>query len=158
MDSKTRQVLCQLQDGFKLETRPFKRIALEVGCTEEEVIEIVKENCKQGIIRRIGVAVRPEHTGHKANALVAWKIADSEVENFGSAVSEMRQISHCYDRECPEGWPYNMFTMIHARTEDSLQQIIGEISERFQVNDYMILRTVRELKKTSMRYFEDSEK
>lgn len=158
MDSKTRQVLYQLQDGFKLETRPFKRIALEVGCTEEEVIEIVKENCKQGIIRRIGVAVRPEHTGHKANALVAWKVSESEVENFGNSLSEMRQISHCYDRECPEGWDYNMFTMIHARTEENLRETIDEISERFKINDYKIFKTVRELKKTSMRYFEEPEK
>lgn len=43
MDSKTRQVLCELQDGFKLETRPFKRIANQIGCSEEEVHRNNKE-------------------------------------------------------------------------------------------------------------------
>lgn len=154
MDEKTRQVLCQLQDGFKLETRPFKRIANEAGCTEEEVIEIVKKACADGLIRRIGAAIRPEKTGYSANALVAWQIAPEMVDEFGTALAGMREISHCYERECPPDWPYNMFTMIHARTDENLQEILGSILERFEISNYKILKTVKELKKTSMRYFE----
>lgn len=158
MDNKTRQVLCQLQDGFKLETRPFKRIANEVGCTEEEVMAIVKQCCTDGIIRRIGAAVRPEQIGHGHNALVAWQVSEDLVDSFGNALAAMREISHCYERECPEGWPYNMFTMIHARSEESLHDLIHGIGEKFAVSQYKILRTARELKKTSMRYFEDQAK
>lgn len=155
MDNKTQQVLYHLQDGFKLETRPFKRIANEIGCSEDEVMEIIKKSYSDGIIRRIGAAIRPDQTGYTANALVAWQVAAEHVDIFGNTLAEMREISHCYERECPPDWPYNMFTMIHARSEDSLQGIIHGIVDKFSVSQYKVLRTARELKKTSMRYFED---
>ncbi|MBU1106985.1 MAG: Lrp/AsnC family transcriptional regulator [Candidatus Riflebacteria bacterium] len=158
MDAKTRQVLCELQDGFKLETRPFKRIANQVGCSEEEVLKILVRNRDDGLIRRIGAAVRPALLGHTSNALVVWEVSAGRVDEVGAALSEMREISHCYERECPPNWPYNFFTMIHARSDDELEQIIADIFQRFSLGQYKVLRTVKELKKTSMRYFEAAEK
>lgn len=154
MDSKTRQILCELQDGFKLETRPFKRVANKVGCSEEEVIEIIGKCRDDGIIRRIGAAIRPEQAGHAANALVAWDVSPEHIDEIGVALSELREISHCYERECPNGWNYNLFTMMHARSEEDLRNLVASISERFKFNGFKIYRTEKELKKTSMRYFE----
>ena len=154
MDSKTRQILCELQDGFKLETRPFKRIANQVGCSEEEVIEIIGKCRDEGIIRRIGAAVRPEQTGYTANALVAWDVSPEHIDEVGAALGELREVSHCYERECPEGWNFNLFTMMHARSEEELRNLVASISERFKFNGFKIYRTEKELKKTSMRYFE----
>jgi hypothetical protein len=48
--------------------------------------------------------------------------------------------------------------MIHARSEEELEQIIADIFQRFSLGQYKVLRTVKELKKTSMRYFEDNAK
>lgn len=158
MDAKTRQVLCELQDGFKLETRPFKRIANQVGCSEEEVLEIIVRNRDEGLIRRIGAAVRPALIGHTANALVVWEVSADRVDEVGAALSEMREISHCYERECPPNWPYNFFTMIHARSDEELDQLITDIFQRFSLGQHKVLRTVKELKKTSMRYFEEAKK
>lgn len=158
MDSKTRQILCELQDGFKLETRPFKRIANQVGCSEEEVLKIIARSRDEGLIRRIGAAVRPGHLGHTANALVVWQVAEDRVDEVGAALAEMCEVSHCYERECPPNWPYNLFTMIHARSEEELEQIIADIFQRFSLGQYKVLRTVKELKKTSMRYFEEDAK
>ena len=158
MDAKTRQILCELQDGFKLETRPFKRIANQVGCSEEEVLKIIERSRDEGLIRRIGAAVRPTLLGHTANALVVWEVSPDRVDEVGAALSEMREISHCYERECPPNWPYNFFTMIHARSEEELEQIIADIFQRFSLGQYKVLRTLRELKKTSMRYFEEAAK
>lgn len=153
MDNKTRCILSELQDGFKLETRPFKRIAKSLDCSEDEVIETIKGCCNEGIIRRLGAAIRPTHIGHAANALVIWQVASDEVEKVGVELAKMREISHCYERECPPEWPYNFFTMIHARSQEGLEEIINNILQRFSLEKYMVLNTVKELKKTSMRYF-----
>ena len=75
MDSKTKKVLSELQDGFKLETKPFTRIAKELNTTEEEVIDIIKDSLNSGIVRRIGLAVRPEKIGFEENALIAWQVS-----------------------------------------------------------------------------------
>lgn len=125
---------------------------------KKKSIEIIKSSREDGLIRRIGAAVRPDHLGYVANALVVWQVAEDRVDEVGTALAEMREISHCYERECPPNWPYNLFTMIHARSDEELENIIADISERLSPGQYKILRTVKELKKTSMRYFEDNAK
>ncbi len=156
MEATTREILRELQDGFKLETRPFKRIANRLGCSEEEVIKIIQECLDQGIIRRIGAAVRPEKMGHSSNALVVWHVAADKIDEVGEEVALMREVSHVYERECPPGWPYNFFTMIHARQPAELESLIEQIASRHNLTDYRVYETEKELKKTSMRYFSES--
>lgn len=153
LDSKTIKVLSELQNGFKLEARPFKRIANQIGITEEEVIDIISQCRNEGIIRRIGVAIKPEKAGFVANALTAWKVSPDRVHEVGAELAEMREVSHCYDRECPDGWDYNLFVMLHGQSPEQLEETIKSISERFNLPDYKVMKTVRELKKTSMKYF-----
>jgi hypothetical protein len=43
--------------------------------------------------------------------------------------------------------------MIHSHSKEELDEIIKKISEKFDLKDYKVFNTVRELKKTSMRYF-----
>ena len=153
IDEKTKKILSELQNGFKLEARPFKRMANEIDCTEQEVIETISNCCDNGIIRRIGVAIKPQNAGYTANALTAWKVSLEKIHEVGTELAEMKEVSHCYDRECPEGWEYNLFVMIHGHSKEELDEIIKKISEKFDLKDYKVFNTVRELKKTSMRYF-----
>jgi siroheme decarboxylase len=155
MTDKERALLKELQDGFKLERQPFKRIARELGYTEEEVIATIRRFQESGIIRRIGVAIRPERIGQQANALVVWEVPPAQVEEIGINLAARSEISHCYDRECPPGWTGNLFTMIHARDEEHLARVLAELSGIAGRPPYRIFRTMRELKKTSMRYFTD---
>jgi DNA-binding Lrp family transcriptional regulator len=153
LDEKTKKILSELQNGFKLEARPFKRISNEVGCTEEEVIATISNCCDNGIIRRIGAAIKPQNAGYATNALTAWNVPAEKIHEVGTELAEMKEVSHCYDRECPEGWNYNLFVMIHSHSKEELDEIIKKISEKFDLKDYKVFNTVRELKKTSMRYF-----
>ncbi len=153
MDEKTRKILTELQDGFKLESRPFKRIAQAVGYTEEEVISTIKAACETGIIRRVGLAVRPQKIGYSANALVAWEVKESQIEEVGTALSEYKEITHCYDRDCPPDWEHNLFTMMHANSEEELTNLIEKIKTDFGLTNYKIFKTQKEYKKTTMRYF-----
>ena len=153
IDEKTKKILSELQNGFKLEARPFKRMANEIGCTEQEVIETISNCCDNGIIRRIGVAIKPQNAGYAANALTAWKVSPEKIHEVGTELAEMKEVSHCYDRECPEGWEYNLFVMIHGHSKEELDEIIKKISEKFDLKEYKVFNTVRELKKTSMKYF-----
>lgn len=145
----------ELQRGFKLERRPFLRVARALDMTEEGVIARVGEWLKSGVIRRIGIAVRPQKIGNEANALVAWKVPAERVEEVGAAMAMHTEISHCYERECPPDWPYNLFTMIHARDEEQMTKLLAGFEATFKLDKPKVLRTVRELKKTSMRYFEE---
>ena len=153
LDEKTKKILSELQNGFKLEARPFKRISNEVGCTEEEVIATISNCCDNGIIRRIGAAIKPQNAGYTTNALTAWNVPAEKIHEVGTELAEMKEVSHCYDRECPKGWNYTLFVMIHSHSKEELDEIIKKISEKFDLKDYKVFNTVRELKKTSMKYF-----
>lgn len=155
MDEKTKELLRELQNGFKLETRPFKRMANKLGYSEEQVLKVIKECMAEGVIRRIGAAVRPESLGHRANALVVWEVSEDKIDEVGAAVSAIREVSHCYERDCPPGWVYNFFTMIHAKKEEQLNALIQRISQEHELKNFKIYASEKELKKTSMRYFEE---
>lgn len=154
MDAKVKAILAELQNGIKLESSPFKRIAKKIGITEDEVVEVIKEYIENKTIRRLGAAVRPDKLEYVNNALVAWKVSDERVQAVGETLAGFKEITHCYDRECPDGWDYNFFTMIHAKTEEDLQKVISRISTECNLSEYSIFRTIKELKKTSMKYFE----
>lgn len=153
IDDKTKNILRELQNGFKLEAQPFKRIANRVGCSEEEVISTIEKYYNEGIIRRIGVAIKPQKAGFTENALTAWKVPADKIHLVGTELAEMKEVSHCYDRECPEGWDYNLFVMIHSQSKEELEKIVKDISSKFDLKEYKVFNTVRELKKTSMKYF-----
>jgi len=155
MDKRKLALLKELQNGFKLENRPFKRMAKELGYTEEDVLKIISSCMESGVIRRIGLAVKPERLGHTNNALVAWEVPEDRVEEVGTALAARKEISHCYDRECPPGWEYNLFTMIHAKSPEGFDDILASIQDSLGLKNFQVFKTIKELKKTSMRYFED---
>ena len=154
MDSKLKAIFKALQNGIKLEATPFQRIALEIGIDESEVISLIKANCDNGTIRRLGAAVRPDKLDYTNNALVSWKVSEDKVASTGEKMSQYEEVTHCYERGCPEGWDYNFFSMIHAKSEQELQDVVKAISCECQISEYEIFRTVKELKKTSMKYFD----
>jgi DNA-binding Lrp family transcriptional regulator len=66
---------------------------------------------------------------------------------------EITQISHCYERLPQEKWPYNIYTMIHCETYEECERIIKELASIHRIERYEVLYSVRELKKSSMKFF-----
>lgn len=148
-----RKVFSELQNGLKLEAKPFKRIATACGISENEVIEIIKSAISQGIIRRMGVGLRPIKLGFMENALVAFEVKQELVDAVGAYLASLKAVSHCYERECPPNWSYNMFAMIHAEDENKLREVISQVVQKFNLTSYKVFKTKQELKKSSVRYF-----
>jgi len=157
MEKKDILLIKELQEGIKLEKRPFLRIAKVVGCSESDVIAKIKAWLTSGTIRRVGVSVKPEASGYICNALAAWQVPEEQIEEVGNGIAEMPEVSHCYERETPKDWPYNLFTMIHAKTQQELDSIISTIKKKFALTNCRIMKTLKELKKTSMKYFNEGE-
>ena len=153
MTELEKKVLSELQKGLKLETRPFKRIADICNISENEVLTIIKNNISNGIIRRMGVGLKPNKLGFKENALVAFEVKPELVDSVGNFLSNLKEVSHCYERECPPDWNYNLFAMIHAESEEELNTVIDNIIKQFGITNFKIFKTKQELKKSSVRYF-----
>ncbi|MEA3232116.1 MAG: Lrp/AsnC family transcriptional regulator, partial [Thermodesulfobacteriota bacterium] len=123
--------------------------------SEKQFLETLKDLCKRGFIRRFGATLRHQKTGFAANAMTAWKVDETRIDDVGEKMAGHRAVSHCYRRDPAQDWPYNLYTMIHATDVETCRRIARQLSVETEVKEYQQLFSRRELKKTSMIYFPD---
>lgn len=150
-----KRVIRALQIDLELSAQPFRPIAEQLGLSEEEVLRIIQELICRGYIRRFGATIRHRISGFNANAMVAWAVPPTEVSRVGKLMASFREVTHCYEREITGTWPYNLFTMIHGKTQHECQQIAQRMATLTGIREYELLFSDAELKKTTMRYFRD---
>ncbi len=148
-----KELLSLLQTDLPLTTRPFKRLAEKLGWTEEEVLTGLQKLADQGILKRIAPLLHHRQAGFKANGMVVWQIAREKEDEVGQRLAGFSEVSHCYLRPTTEEWPYNIFTMVHAETEEELSEIVEKMAASIDYQDYQIISSTEEFKKSSLQYF-----
>ncbi len=149
-----RVVLGIVQDNLPHTLAPFADIAKAAGISEADTLALLRGLKDCGVIRRFGASIRHQRTGWDANAMVAWIASPEEAEICGARAAKYPRISHAYFRPSPASdWPYTFYTMIHGRTDQEFMDLVHELRDSWPLKDYAVLRSIRELKKTSMRYF-----
>lgn len=143
----------ELQKDIYLGANPFQMVAESLGWSLDRVIARVKELKAAGVIRRFGAALTPANAGFKTNAMIVWDMDGAEGFSLGEIMAAHPRVSHCYIRPPFEGFQFTLYTMTHADSEEELQAIIKDLSIKSGLKRYRILRTVKELKKTSPVYF-----
>ena len=133
---------------------PYADMARQAGMREDEVLALLRQLKESGAIRRFGASIRHQRTGWSHNAMVGWKVRPEEVEDCGCKAARHERVSHVYYRPSPvSDWPYELYTMIHGHSEAECRQTVEDIMRATSLQEYVILRTLKELKKTSMTYF-----
>jgi len=150
-----KKIIALLQTDIPVVKRPFLAMAEKIGITEEQFLNVLNDLNDQGMIRRFGATIKHQKSGFKANAMVAWKVAEDRVEQVGAIMATFGEITHCYRRNPAPGWDYNIYTMVHAADEKGCFAIVKKISQAVGEKNYTLLFSRQELKKTSMKYFED---
>lgn len=150
-----KQIIIELQAGLPLVSRPYEALGRQLGLTEEELIARIQEFMQAGIMRRMGAALRHHRVGFTANAMIVWQIPEEKIVEVGEQLSQLPEITHCYQRRVLPNWPYNFYTMVHGRSREECQQIAEKLAQIAGESDYKILYSVTELKKSSMKYFMD---
>jgi DNA-binding Lrp family transcriptional regulator len=152
-----KKVIASIQQDMPVSERPYREIAVRIGVAEDTLVTTLRSLCDRGVIRRFGATLRHQRTGYKANAMVAWKVAERRVDAVGRKLAAFRQVSHCYRRNPRPQWPYNLYTMIHADDEAACRETARHMAQAAGVDDYALLFSREELKKTSMVYFATDE-
>ena len=129
-------------------------VAEKAGWTKADVIDTLRRWKEVGILRRIALVVRHRRIGFIANAMCLWPADPETVADAGRLVAEWPAVTHCYERECRPGWRYNVFAMIHTNEWRATRELFERISESAGLSGGVMLGSLREFKKTSMRYFE----
>lgn len=149
-----KKVVVAVQGDLPVTPMPYRGIAADLGITEELLLQTLKSLCARGVIRRFGATLRHQKSGFNANAMVAWRVEEDRVDQVGEMFAAFKEVSHCYRRNPTHDWPYNLYTMVHAGDEPGCRETASRMAETAAVKEYALLFSRKELKKTSMRYFQ----
>jgi siroheme decarboxylase len=144
-----------VQEDLPLVERPFAAQAEQIGCTEDEVLEMLASFKERKLMRRFAAVMNHRSAGYKANAMGVWAVPDDELEEIGPQMAGFARVSHCYKRPTYDDWPYSVFTMVHGMNARECEDTISAIKDETGVDEFELLWSVKEYKKTRVRYFTD---
>ena len=143
----------ELQKDMEIIDEPFVKAANNLGMTEEELFAKMKHYESIGVLRRFAAILRHRQVGFTANGMIVWKVPEDRITSVGETLGSFPQVSHCYERPTYDDWPYNVFSMIHCKTQDEANDVAKTIQNQINVDEFRILFSSREFKKTRVEYF-----
>ncbi|TLX96322.1 MAG: Lrp/AsnC family transcriptional regulator [Thaumarchaeota archaeon] len=147
----------ELQKDLEIIEMPFLKSAQNLGITEEQLLEKAKYYEGIGVMRRFAAILRHREAGFIANGMIVWKVPTERIDYIGAKLGAFPQISHCYQRPVYPDWPYNVFSMVHCKSIEDAEDMAKQIQEQIGIEDYKILFSSREFKKTRVEYFVEHE-
>ncbi len=153
LTEEERAVLLAIQDGLPIEREPYLAVADRVGMPEARVIELIKGMLAERKIKRIAAVPNHYALGITANGMSVWDVPDDIASEVGRRLGERPEITHCYRRPRREGWPYNIFGMVHGRSRDDVIAAVERIAGELDIASYPhdVLFSTRLLKKRGTR-------
>ncbi len=146
-----------LQKDLPIEKEPFS-ILIEKNNSAISLDTFISCFCRlkqDGILRRYAAVLRHREAGYRANAMTVWRPrTGADMEGIVKVFHDSPFISHLYLRTLyPGKWEYPLFAMIHARTDEDLRDIIEGLSLKSGIDDYQVLRSLKEYKKERVVYY-----
>lgn len=134
------EILSRIQKQFPLVARPFKVIADELNMSEDEVISLLQEEKKGGIIRQTSAIFDTKRLGYNSS-LVAFKIPHAKIDEAVQIINSHPGISHNYERN----HDFNIwFTVaVGADSKFGLEKTVEIIAKLTRAEDYIILPTLK---------------
>jgi len=152
INNEKKNVASFIQGDIPLVSSPFDEIGEFCGLTADEILNISLSLLEKGIMRKFGAILRHQKAGYGKNALVMWSVPANQIEKAGKILSSFLFVSHCYERNPAFREKYNIFTMLHSKDKNILS-MIKEMVMATDINDYIILESIQEYKKSSPEYF-----
>lgn len=154
IDAIDRQIIQATQAGLPLVAEPYQAMAEQLGMSAQEVMQRMQIMLDNGVIRRIAAVPNHYQLGYRYNGMTVWDVDDLHIDTLGLRVAELPFVSHCYQRPryLPE-WPYNLFAMVHAKTEQDAERQVAIIAELLgtDARQHQVLYSSKILKKTGLR-------
>ncbi|MGR9044108.1 MAG: siroheme decarboxylase subunit beta [Gammaproteobacteria bacterium] len=154
LDATDRTLIDATQAGLPLTPEPYQTLAEQLNLSVEEVMRRLQAMQDQGVIRRIAAVPNHYKLGYRYNGMTVWNVPDDRIDALGEKIGRLAFVSHCYHRprHLPD-WPYNLFAMVHGKTQEEAEEQIKQIAEILGEYDlgHDVLYSTRILKKTGFR-------
>ena len=145
-----------LQRDIEIVEEPFKEAAESLDLPYEAFFALADELRESGVMRRYATILNHRKAGFGANAMSVWSVPEERGEEIGKQLAEFSAVSHCYLRPRYPNWPYNLFAMVHAKTQDECDALIEEMAQETGLEEYGKLYSTVEFKKQRLVYFDDA--
>jgi DNA-binding Lrp family transcriptional regulator len=149
-------VIQELQKDIPIVSEPFKEATEHLGMDYETFFAMAHELKAAGVMRRFATILNHRRAGFGANAMSVWAVPEADGERIGKQLAEFSAVSHCYLRPSYPNWPYNLFAMVHAKTQEACDTLIDEMAAETGLSEYGKLYSTREFKKQRLVYFDDA--
>jgi siroheme decarboxylase len=148
-----------MQRDLPIMSTPFDEYARELGLSIDELLAMHQRFLDMGRMRRFAGVLHHRKAGFSANAMGVWVVPgdDAELDRVGELMAGFRAVSHCYRRPTYPDWPYNIFTMIHGKSETECEQTLHAIADKTGIGEHSALYSTKEYKKVRVRYFTEEE-
>ncbi len=149
-----------MQRDLQIIPEPFVAVAEELGISFDEAAEMHQKFLSTGRMRRFAAVLHHRKAGFGANAMGVWAGPQDDPEalkKLGETMAGFSAVSHAYQRPSYPDWPYNLFTMVHGKSEEECEQTLAAIAEATGIHDRHALYSTKEFKKVRVRYFTDEE-
>jgi len=150
------RILAVLQEGFPESQTPYEDMAAKAGLETKQLLAVLEDWKRQGKLRRVGAFVNHLKAGFSGGAMVVWRVGPERVEQVGNILAGFQEVSHAYERQTADNWPYNIYTMVHAADNQQIERIVDRMSRACGISTYRILITEKELKKVPPTYIKGS--
>jgi siroheme decarboxylase len=151
IDEDGRKLIKALQHDFPILENPFGLVAGMVNSDPDTVMNTIRRWIDTGVIRRFGARLNHRKLGFTTNMLTVWR--GKNIDQWGEKFGRLDFVSHCYQREFYQNWPYELYAMVHSHSMNEMQKFIRLMNELAVGAQMIRLKTLYELKKSTMKYF-----
>jgi DNA-binding Lrp family transcriptional regulator len=154
-DERDIAVIRALQGDMPVVSEPYAPAAVELGISEQELLDHLAAMQERGLLRRVAAILYHRRAGFSANGMGVWNVPEERIAEVGCRMAAVRGISHCYQRPTYPDWPYSVFTMAHGRSKEECDAILDSIAEQNDISERATLYSSTEFKKIRLLYFTD---
>lgn len=153
LTERDKDAIRALQLDLPASPRPFLELAEQFGFDEQDLIDRGLQFIRTGQMRRFAAVLAHRKAGFTYNGMGVWVCPPERMQEVGQLMASFRGVSHCYERPTYPDWPYNLFSMTHGRTKQECEDVLAAISEESGLDEYIVLYSTKEYKKTRVSYF-----
>ncbi|MBI2439969.1 MAG: hypothetical protein HYV35_01205 [Lentisphaerae bacterium] len=150
-----RELVRALQRDLPLVADPFAAVARELNFEHNELLELLRDWQRRGILRRVGLIPHHRELGFAVNGMCVWKVAARDIVKAGRSVARFPHVTHCYERLMPRQFPFNLYAMLHAPGpgQAEAQKLRECIAAAAGLSGGQMLVSLKEFKKSSPQFF-----
>lgn len=144
-----------VEQGLALCSRPFDLWAERLDCDVPHIHSQLARWTDLGSLSRFGVVVRHHEVGFRANAMTVFQVPQEMLEHCGDALAHFPGVTLVYQRAVAEGWPFNLYCMVHGRDRFNVLQTLSSAIRHARLSNYpsRILFSRTRFKQTGARRF-----